>query len=213
MPIVHGVPPSPFVRKVRVFLAEKGIAYDLKPVMPLNVTEEFKKISPLGKIPVYEDGAFTIPDSSVICAYLEKVQPEPALYPSDARDYARALFLEEYADTRLSDYCGTLFFQRLIAKNVLKQEPDEALCQQRLTQDLPPLFDWLESQVGEGDVVGNAFSIADIAIGTQLQQIRHAGEDVDPSRWPRLRAYVDRVHARPSFTACIEQERQMLASM
>lgn len=213
MPIVHGVGLSPFVRKVRAFLVEKGISYDLKPLVPLNVPEDFRRISPLGKIPVFEEGAFTVPDSSVICAYLERVNPEPALYPSDPKDYARALYLEEYADTRLAEFCGTLFFQRRIRKSMLKEEPDEALCQQRLQEDLPPLFDYLEGQVGKGDVVGNAFSIADISIATQIQQLRHGGEDVDPSRWPKLRAYLDRVLGRPSFAALIEQEREMLASM
>ncbi|NIR35171.1 MAG: glutathione S-transferase family protein, partial [Actinobacteria bacterium] len=47
---LHGVNASPFVRKVRVALIEKGIDYELIPVMPMGVSEEFKKISPLGKI-------------------------------------------------------------------------------------------------------------------------------------------------------------------
>ena len=213
MPIIHGVPPSPFVRKVRVALAEKGIQYDLKPVMPMGVSDEFKKISPLGKIPVFEDGAFTIPDSSVIIAYLERVQPEPALYPSDPKQFAQALFLEEYGDSKLVESCGTVFFQRRIAKSVMKQEPDEVLIKKALTEDLPPLFDWLETQVGDGWLVGDSFSVADIGIGSPLQQLRHGGEDVDAARWPKLRAYADRTLARPSFAEAIAEETQMLDAM
>ena len=90
MRIVHGANASPFVRKVRVALAEKGLAYELKPIFPFNVSAEYKKISPLGKIPAYEEDGKTLADSSVICAYLERAHPEPALYPSDPYEYGRA---------------------------------------------------------------------------------------------------------------------------
>ena len=61
----------------------------------LRVSDEFKKISPLGKIPVFEaDDGFTLPDSSCIIPYLERVHPEPSLYPKAAQDFGWALFLE-----------------------------------------------------------------------------------------------------------------------
>ncbi len=110
MPKVHGVNASPFVRKVRVALAEKGIDYELIPVMPMGVSDEFKKISPLGKIPVFEaDDGFTLPDSSCILPYLERIQPDPSLYPKDAKDFGWALFLEEYADSKLAETVGGRF--------------------------------------------------------------------------------------------------------
>ena len=86
MPTVHGVPLSPFVRKVRIAMLEKGLAYDLVPVIPLppaNNDPAFRKMSPLGKIPAYEDGDFSISDSSVILNYLDS--NEPKLLPEDAQ--------------------------------------------------------------------------------------------------------------------------------
>ena len=68
-------------------LEEKGIPYEVDPVIPFNVSDEFKKISPLGKIPALRDGDKAISDSSVICAYLERTHPTPPLYPSDAFEY------------------------------------------------------------------------------------------------------------------------------
>jgi glutathione S-transferase len=65
---VVGVAPSPFVRKVRVFLAEKGIPYEMQIQAPFGQPPEFMKISPLGKVPVLRDGDFTLPDSSAIDA-------------------------------------------------------------------------------------------------------------------------------------------------
>ena len=115
MPTVHGVNLSPFVRKVRVFLAEKGVEYDLNPVNPFEAGPEYRKISPLGKIPAFEDGDVTLADSSVICSYVEHAHPTPALYPSDIKDNARALWFEEYGDSGVSPTLGTVFFQKIVA--------------------------------------------------------------------------------------------------
>ena len=42
--------------------------------------------------------------------------------------------------------------------------------------------------------------------------LAHAGEGVDAGRWPKLAAYVERIHARPSFKACIEEEKAAFSS-
>src|SRR5262245_42436653 len=122
MPTVYGAGASPFVRKVRVVLAEKKLPYDLEPVLPINVSAEFKKISPLGKIPAYRDGEVTLSDSSVICAYLERKHPSPALYPSDPYEFARALWFEEYGDSALVGVTGPkIFFKKIIAPRFFNQ--------------------------------------------------------------------------------------------
>jgi glutathione S-transferase len=114
MPIaIHGAPISPFVRKVRIALAEKGIAYELRPAIPRS--EPLLRLNPLGKIPTLEDDGFAVGDSSVICDYLEQTHPEPRLYPRDARERARALFFEEYADTRLSEVIGPVARMKVLA--------------------------------------------------------------------------------------------------
>ena len=212
MPKVHGVNLSPFVRKVRVALAEKNIAYEQDQVLPFGPRPELMKISPLGKIPVYEDGAFTIPDSSVIIAYLERTQPEPPLYPSDPRDCARALFLEEYADTRLIERAQPIFFERVVNPRFMNKETDTARVEQALTEGLPPVLDYLEGQVSEGDaIVARRFSVADIAVASFFVNLLHADVKVDASRWPKLAAYIEAVHSRPSFKSIIEEEAKALA--
>jgi glutathione S-transferase len=208
MPILHGVNASPFVRKVRVALAAKGIEYELNPVMPIGVSDEYKQKSPLGKIPCWEDGAFVLPDSSCIIAYLEKRQPEPALYPSDPQQLGRALFYEEYADSKLAETTGPFFFERIVKGKIMKGEPDEERVAKTLAEVVPVVFDYLESQAPEsGDgIVGGRFSVADIGLGSQFVNARHAGLTVDAARWPKLAAYVDAVHANPLFKPIIEEE-------
>jgi glutathione S-transferase len=144
MVTVHGVPASPFVRKVRLVLEEKGVAYQINPVVPFPKTPELLEISPLGKIPILEDDGFITPDSTVICAYLERTHPEPRLYPADSREFALALWYEEYVDTRLAEIAGTVFFQRIVRPMFFKEATDVQLVGQALTESLPPILDYLE---------------------------------------------------------------------
>ncbi len=210
MPTVYGANASPFVRKVRVFLAEKKIAYDLEPVIPAPGMrpEGYFNLHPMGKVPAFRDGDRTLADSSVICAYLERTHAEPALYPSDAYEYARALWFEEYSDTAIATgMTGPLFFEKVVGPRFFNHKTDEAVVEKALKEGIPRLCDYLESQLGNGDwLVGNNFSIADIGIASQFVNARHAGYKVDASRWPKLAKHVDRAHARPSFKALIEEE-------
>lgn len=64
--IVYGTGYSPYVRKVLVSLAEKGIAYEHRPVMFHAPDADFQAASPLGKIPAIEDDGFRLADSSAI---------------------------------------------------------------------------------------------------------------------------------------------------
>jgi len=213
--IVYGGSVSPFVRKVRVMLAEKGVEYQLDQVSPFNPPPEFLAISPLKRIPVLRDTDVaepnTLPDSSIICDYLEHKFPKPALYPADPFERAKALWYEEFADSAVAGNVGTgLFFERIV-KRMLRGQTDEAVCQKTLTEKLPPLFDYLEGEIGNKEfLAGGAFSVADIAVGTMIVNFNHAGETLDATRWPRFAAYIRRIHERPSFAALIEEESPLM---
>ena len=108
---------------------------------------------------------------------------------------------------------GTVFFNRVVKAQLMKQESDEALVKKALSEDAPGIFDYLESQVRDGEwLVGSGFSIADIAVASPFVNLQHAGEGVDAGRWPKLAAYVERVHGRPSMKGLIEQEKAQFGS-
>lgn len=205
MPTLHGVAGSPYVRKVIVALAEKGIEYEHVNVMPFGQSEEYFAISPLGKIPCYEDQGAAIPDSSVIIGYLEQVHPTPALYPADPIERAQALFFEEYADTKLVEVLLTVFRQRFINPNFFQQESDEEIVKEALEVKIPPVLDYLEAQIADkAFLIGGHFSVADIAVASPFVNFAIAKEKVDASRWPQLADYVERIHARPAYKTAIE---------
>jgi len=209
--VVLGGGVSPFVRKVRVTLAEKGLDYQHEPVNPFAPPEGYREISPLGKIPAFKDGDRALCDSSVICAYLEKRYPTPALYPSDPYDYARALWIEEFMDGGLTPLAGPRIFAALALRPLITQKPpsaeDEETARKTFEQDLPPLFDYLEKTLGSEEFfVGGRISIADISVASPLVNMRYAGYAPTRSRWPKLRGFLDRMWQRPSFKKPIEEE-------
>jgi glutathione S-transferase len=74
---------SPYVRKVLACLNLKGIPYEVDPITPFFGNDEFRRLSPLCRIPVLIDGDFAISDSSVICAYHDEAYPDRPLHPKD----------------------------------------------------------------------------------------------------------------------------------
>ena len=212
---VYGSSLSPFVRKVRVVLAEKGLAYEHQQINPFAPPDWFLAISPLKRIPVLRDSdepePNTLPDSSVICDYLESKYPEPPLYPKAPLARARALWFEEYADTQMMLSIGPgLFFERIV-KKLMGRECDETIVTVTLGEKLPVIFDYLEGAVrGREFLVGDTLSIADIAVACMLVNFNHARESLDRDRWPELARYAAAMHARPSIKASIDEESRFL---
>ncbi len=203
---IHGSSVSPFVRKTLVCLIEKGVNYKLNPISPFPPPDDFLQISPLGKIPAMTDGDLAIPDSSAICGYIEKKYPEPPLYPSDPGDYGRALWFEDWADNELPKATAALFFNRIAVK-MMKREPDEAVIQKILDDVQPPIFAYLETQIGDKQfLVGDAFSIADIAVTCQFIQMLYAGESLPAEQFPNITRYVTELMHRESFKGLVNND-------
>ncbi len=205
---------SPFVRKVRVVLAEKGLAHEHEQLTPFGPNPEYRKIHPLGKIPALVDGDKAIPDSSAIVVYLERIAPNPPLVSADAYEAARTTWYEEYGDTALMPAVAPFFQQRVLFPLFMKKPGDESLVAKAAAEAIPPVFTYLEEQIGGNDyLVGNRFSLADISVASPFVNYQHGGGTIDRAKYPKLAAYVERIHARPSFKGFIAEEQAMLAKM
>jgi glutathione S-transferase len=194
---------SLFVRKVMVFLIEKGLPHEVEDVNPMAAPENFHVTSPLGKIPAFRHDDRIINDSSIICRYVEDLEPTPALYPGDPYDRARASWLEEYSDSGLTPFAGQkIFFPLVMTPMMTGKEPDEASAAEAEREGLPGFFDYLNESLGDAEYcVGGTFGIADLSVASTLVNLRLAGVLPDVARWPALAAFTQRAHARPSFEA------------
>ena len=202
---------SPYVRKVLVVLHCKGIPYTIDPIVPFFGDDRFSALSPLRRIPVLTDDRVTLADSSVICQYLEDRHPEPALYPLDVGDRARARWMEEFADTRMGEvFIWRLFNQVAIRRFVFGEEPDRAVIQRTLAEDVPAVLDYLEGELPDEGFLFGDLSIADVSIASFFRNASFASLSVDAARWPRTAAFVTRVLTTEPFARLAPYEERMI---
>ena len=211
--ILYGSSLSPYVRKVLAFAGEKGIELDVQPTGFPNPGPDFLEASPFRKMPAFRDGDYTLADSSAIIHYLEARYPEPPLIPADPQLRGKAIWFEEFADTILVSCGAKIFFNLIVAPRFLGRPGDEEAARQAELNDLPPILDYLERTVpGDGGyLVGDGLTVADLAVAGPFANFRHTKTNVDPERYPRTVAYVDRILARPSIAPWIERETAMLS--
>lgn len=208
---VFGIPVSPFVRKVIVALELKGIAYELDPVTPMDLPEGYEKLSPLRKIPAFEDDLLGISDSSVICEYLDERYPDIYLRPKGIVERARCRWFEEYADTAMLEAVGPpLFFEKVVKPNFLNEETDQAAVQNALENLVPPVFDYLESQVpGAEFLFEDRLTLADISIVSVYMLGMYAELSIDSATHPKLAAFVDFILQQEVFQQRLAAEKAM----
>jgi glutathione S-transferase len=214
---LHGAPLSPFVRKVMYLLTLSKTEYTLKIVAPGLMPDSFVNISPLKKIPVLQENDWHQADSSVICNYLIETLENDALtqlIPTSAKSRAHMRWLEKFADYELAEWMSVTVFLQRVVRPASGKAPDEERIQEALFQHLPPLLDYLASQLGTQDYfVDNCFSLADIAITSQMISFMHGGEHIDINRWPRLCAYFKRMLAQPIWHALVKREQVTLSKI
>jgi glutathione S-transferase len=214
---IYGVPISVHTRKVIVVSRLKGLTHELVPVVPVvpgSLPPDWRELSPTGLIPVLQDGDFTLADSSAICAYLERMRPQPSVYPSAPRDHATALWLEQYAGgTLFREVVQPLFHETVVNPNI-RQQPTNALrVDEVVTRTMPQVLGYLDSVCGSGHLAGPELSVADIAVASNLVTLQYLGFTVDRTRYARLANLFDRTIRQPVFVEALRAEQPAVQQM
>jgi glutathione S-transferase len=192
--------PSPYARKVRIALAEKGIPFELVTEVPWNSTTQTPKHNPLEKLPVliFEDGG-SVYESRYILEVIEAKWPEPALVPADTWERLAARKVEVIADG-ICDALVLLFWER---HRPAEQRSTEWIARQRRKVD-GGLRALAETAGDREWVVGDRFGLADIATGTVLRYLDvRFPEHPWRAQYPNLVALSARLEARPSFATTV----------
>ncbi len=213
---IYGVPISVHTRKAIVVAIAKDLPHEVVPVVPVipgNPPENWRELSPTGLIPALSDGDFTVADSAAICAYLERLEPEPAMYPSAPRDLARALSLEQYAGTLFREVVHPLFHETIVHPKIRNIRTDHARVHDVMTYAVPEHFGRLERSLDGQFLVDGAISIADVAVASNLITYGYLGFDPRPAEFPRLAAWFDRVLEHPAVRVALRREEPVVQSM
>jgi len=198
---------SPYVRKVLACMHLKGLNYEIDPITPFFGNDEFRRLSPLCRIPVLIDGDFSVSDSSVICAYLDEAYSGHPLFPKDAKDRAHARWFEEFADSRLGDvFIWNFFYQKVVRPLVWGEPSDEERIQKSLNEDIPAALDYLEQELPADGFLFGEIGAADIAVASFFRNGAYAGFETEAGRWPRTAAFVERTLSHPAIASLLKYE-------
>jgi glutathione S-transferase len=185
---------SPYARKVRIVLYEKGIPFERVRALHGDCNRtDFLHVNPRAEVPALVDGDLSLFDSTVICEYLEDCHPEPAVYPRDARLRAKCRLLEDLADTQLD---AALYAVSVVEFG--RNEPHAAM-HDAAARDLGRLYDTLERHLASAEFFCGAYSLADIAVLPHVAAAIFFGLAPDPDRHPKLLAWLGRVQDRPAI--------------
>ncbi len=186
--------PSPYARKVRIALAEKGIPFELLTEVPWNNDTSLPRYNPLEKLPVLltDDGG-SVYESSHILEWIERKFPLPPLVPTDDYGYLEAKRVQVVADG-ICDSLVLTFFERA------RPDPSEAWMARQLRKVHGGLSDLAQTLGDRPWMVRDAFGLGDIATGCVLGYLGVRFPDIN---WrdlhPVLARYADRLEQRPSF--------------
>lgn len=187
---------SPYVRKVRVVMAEKRIEYEFEVANPWTAQSKVPGLNPLGKVPVLimDDGT-GLYDSRVIAEFLDTVTPVSRLIPEGNRPRIMVKRWEALADGVCDAAAATFLEQKRTGQ---QQSPDWIVRQQTKVKT------GLEAIAGElGDKAwcnGEHYSLADIAIGCALFYLDLRFPDIGwRSAYPNVAKLADKLAKRPSF--------------
>ena len=197
---LYSGPLSLFTGKVRIALDEKGLECDLVSVPFSRAGYQPKHpdvlaINPKAQVPVLVDGPVKLYDSTIILEYLEDRYPEPPLYPRDVAERARCRQLEAAADEILFPHIYELILE-VFYKPAPERDADRIA---RAHAGIARHYDYLERDLAGRDYLCSEFSVADIGY---FMTVTFAANFCDTIRdeQPALRAWYDRVLARPSVT-------------
>lgn len=211
--IIHGARPSPFVRKVIVYAAEKGIDVEVQPAGFGRGAEGYFKGSPFGKIPALEDGDFLLCDSTAIITYMDALRPGTEMIPAEPKARARTIWYEEFGDTVVQPAGAKIFFNRVVAR-ALKAPQDLVAADKAEADEMPRLYDYIEGVLPDsGWLVEDRFTLADLAAACPIINVAYCSDGLDAARWPKVAAWVDAVKARPSVAAALAEEAPIVAGM
>lgn len=202
-------------QRILWLLEELGVPYELKRYQRDPTTmlapPELRAVHPLGKSPVISDGELTLAESGAIIEYLAERYGEGSLIPAHGTPQRlRCNYWLHYAEGsampplllklvfRRVETAPAPFFVKPVAKGIARKVQRSFIDPQ-----LKLHLDYLEGELGKAEwFAGDAFSVADIQLSFPLEAFAARG-GLDSS-YPRLSAFLQRIHARPAYQRALQ---------
>jgi glutathione S-transferase len=195
---------APNPRRVRIFLAEKGIGVDFQELDLMAgdlKTESFTKLNGLQRVPVLVlDSGETVCETMAICRYFDKLQPEPCLFGSTALEIALIEMWQRRIELGLFNYIAHVF-RHLNAKMAHLEIPQVAAWGEANKPKVERALVHLDEQLSENQfIAGDDYSVADITALVAIDFMKPAKLTM-PNGMTNLLRWHREVSLRPSSNA------------
>ena len=201
MMVLYSGTNCPFSQRCRLVLFEKGMDFEIRDVDLFNKPEDISVMNPYGQVPILVERDLILYESNIINEYIDERFPHPQLMPPDPFARARArLFLFNFEK------------ELFVHVNVLENEKNKSATpvldkarlsiRDRLTQ-LAPVF------VKNKYMLGEEFSMLDVAIAPLLWRLEHYGIDLSRNAAPLLK-YAERIFSRPAYIEALTPSEKVM---
>lgn len=204
MRVLYHLPLSPFSRKVRLVLTERRLPFDLRLEKVWQRRAEYLELNPAGTVPtLVEENGLVIPDSAVICDYLEEAYPNTCLLGQTLAERVEVRRLVAWFDGKFAfEVTRNLLGEKFIKRLAGRGEPDASAMRAGYANLKPHMeyLGWLAEN--RAWLAGPSISLADFTAAGHLSALDFAG-DVDWSMSEPARDWYARIKSRPSFRALL----------
>ena len=190
---------APNTRSVRILwlFEELGLSYELEHYKlgdPEMRTPEYRKIHPLGRVPVLEDGAVKIFESGAIIQYVLKKYGQGKFVPtSDTPNFARYLQWFHYAEGMIMPQVNIIVVESILLPEERRNKVNLDRATKLVTRMLTAVDEGLEGE----EYLAGEFSGADMMTGHACIVSARLGADISDK--PNVAAYIERLNARPAL--------------
>jgi len=209
---LYQFPLCPFSRKVRLMLAEKAVAHELKRVSPWQQDDEFSDLNPAGETPVLVEAAkgTVLIDSGAICEYFEETVDRAPMIPGTSINRAEIRRLVAWFDSKLHrDVVGPLMEERMRKRLVSRAAPDTSELRKAMMAANGHL-DYMDYLLDHRRwLAGPALTLADLAAAAQLSVADYLG-GVDWRGHKQTTDWYAVMKSRPSFRPLLTERMEVI---
>ncbi|MER1940017.1 MULTISPECIES: glutathione S-transferase N-terminal domain-containing protein [unclassified Castellaniella] len=200
MMVLYSGTTCPFSQRCRFVLFEKGMDFEIRDIDLYNKPEDIAVMNPYGQVPILVERDLVLYESNIINEYIDERFPHPQLMPADPIMRARTrLFLYNF-EKELFVHVSTLENRSITDEKV--RDAARANIRDRLAQ-LAPLL------VKNKYMLGDDFSMLDVAVAPLLWRLAHYGIELPKSAAP-IQKYAERLFSRPAYIEALTPSEKVM---